>query len=450
MGYSSSGRRPFEKASKSSHHHIINDPEIQKLIANIEKPPKAQKAQLGELLIDYSPPSNNPIEAIVAVDGGYSEAIIDKEFPSRVMHFFQFGALLFKKNDLDTLDNCAFIAPEDMAKLNNIQRLKLSLPTRNIRLKNQPTLKASVLRCIYEFFYDNSLEESHTLIDTLAWFIFRRYKKNNRTNKDKVWKLATNPLSIQGNPIELTEDQMGTDYTFSCPETGGKIYLTDVFRLHEVIDEELGATGILGYLLNVIEHLIIVHIIRQLVNNQPEALNKVLFIKDGPTGFFGQSANLHTPMHELVNWLYSNYNINLAGLEKSGAFVEHAKEIERKLEPGKVLILSNDYIYNYIMPGQTNPHRPYGSTTYYGLKVIFKSSKNQMHVISIPAKEISIAPQASDIFNLFVVLNNIEALHCDMYDSALFPVALVNKLVSLSSHPSQRILQKFAIASIKP
>ncbi len=41
-----------------------------------------------------------------------------------------------------------------------------------------------------------------------------------------------------------------------------------------------------------------------------------------------------------------------------------------------------------------------------------------------------------------------EALHCDMYDSALFPVALVNKLVSLSAHPSQRILQKFASQTI--
>lgn len=450
MGYSSSGRRPFEKASKSSHHHIINDPEVQKLISNIEKSPRASKVQLDQLLLDYSPPSYNPIEAIVAVDGGYSEAIIESEFPSRLIHFFQFGALLFKKDDLNTLEKSSFIAPEDMAKLNNIHRLKLSLPTKNMRLRNQSTLKASVLRCIYEFFRNNSLEESHTLMDTLAWFIFRRYKGNNKTEQDKVWKLATNPQSPQGNAIELFENQMSADYTFRCPETGGQIYLTDIFRLHEAIDEEIGATSILGYLLNVIEHLIIVHILRQLLINQPDALNRVLFIKDGPTGFFGQSANLHIPMHDLVKWLFDNHNINLAGLEKSGAFVDHAKEIEKNLDPGKVLILTNDYIYSYIIPGQANPNRPYGSTTYYGHKVIFKSRKNQMHVISIPAREIKVAPDASDIYNLLTILNNIEALHCDMYDSALFPVALVNKLVSLSSHPSQRILQKFAIAKVAP
>lgn len=35
-------------------------------------------------------------------------------------------------------------------------------------------------------------------------------------------------------------------------------------------------------------------------------------------------------------------------------------------------------------------------------------------------------------------------LRCDMYDNALIPVALANKLVSLSNHPSQKILQRFA------
>jgi hypothetical protein len=46
------------------------------------------------------------------------------------------------------------------------------------------------------------------------------------------------------------------------------------------------------------------------------------------------------------------------------------------------------------------------------------------------------------------ILTNIEKLRCDMYDSALIPVALVNKLVSLANHPSTRILQKFAVDTL--
>lgn len=53
-------------------------------------------------------------------------------------------------------------------------------------------------------------------------------------------------------------------------------------------------------------------------------------------------------------------------------------------------------------------------------------------------------PTRSDFPNLDVVLTNIEQLKCDMYESSLVPVALANKLVSLSNHPSSTILKKIA------
>jgi hypothetical protein len=42
-----------------------------------------------------------------------------------------------------------------------------------------------------------------------------------------------------------------------------------------------------------------------------------------------------------------------------------------------------------------------------------------------------------------------EVRRCDRYDSALVPVALVNHLISLSQHPSARILQRFARERVK-
>jgi len=449
MGYpSKNNRRPFEAASKASHHHIINDPEVQKLMSRIYKPPRSEEIPLEDVTVDFEPPKDNQIEAIIAVDGGYTEAVLEKGFPSRTMHFLQFGALLFKQEDLAALDAAAFIAPEDMAKLKNINRLKLALPTKNIRFQDENTLKGSVLKAIYEFFVKGTLGEDQSLIDTLAWFTFRRYKQNQRTEEDKCWELATNPLTLEGKSILLSESRMNRDYTFTCPETGGKIYLTDIFRFQEVIDEDFGATGILGYLTNVIEHLIIIHIIRQLIHYQPDTLRKVFFIKDGFTGFSGQSASLRKLMVELINWLLDKHDIVLAGLEKSGAFVDHAQSIQQNLSPGKVLILTDDYIYRYIRPGDPDSKDPYASSSYYGHKVIFKARNGQMYVVSIPVRELKKNPTADDLPNLQVILANVEALHCDMYDSALFPVALVNKLVSLSAHPSQRILQKFASQSI--
>src|SRR5436190_4032086 len=100
MGYSSRGHKPFESASKAAHHHIINDPEVQSLLKQICRVPRSEEVSIDDVAVEYLRPKDNPIEAIIAVDGGYTEAIVDREFPSRLLHFLQFGALLFKRDDL--------------------------------------------------------------------------------------------------------------------------------------------------------------------------------------------------------------------------------------------------------------------------------------------------------------------------------------------------------------
>ena len=212
MGYTSkNNRRPFERASKASHHHIINDPEVQAVMQRIEEPPQVDEVSIEELIEDFEPSENNPVEAIIAVDGGYTEVVLNKDFPSRTIHFLQFGALFFKLEDLAEIDSSAFIDPKDMAKLKNIQRLKLALPTRNLCFKDSNTLKRTVLKAIYEFFLKNNLDEDKSFIDTLAWFVFRKYKLGKRKEEDKYYNLATNPLSAEGNQVRLYQKEMSKD-----------------------------------------------------------------------------------------------------------------------------------------------------------------------------------------------------------------------------------------------
>ncbi len=450
MGYSSVGNRPFEYASKSSHHHIINDAKVAQAIDGYWIPPGASTIPLEEVCIDHVPPAEGRVETFVAVDGGYSEVFIRKEFPSATLHFLQFGALLFKRDDLAKLDEAKFISPEDMARLKNIERLKLALPTKGVRGKNDVYLRETYLRAVYEFFKQETLGESQSLLDTLAWFVFRRYKQGTeRGPEDGKWFLSSNPrLFGSATGLSLDESAMRTNFTFPCPVTGKDIYLTDIFRLHEAIDEERGAGGTLGYLMNVVEHVVILHIIRQLLDTSPDTVSKLLFIKDGPTGFFGETARLSALMSELVGWLLDHHGLCMAGLEKSGAFVDHAREIAQRMKPGTIIVLTDDYIYGNILPGTADPNRPYAATSNYGQKVIFKTRGGQMHVVSLPVRQLLKKPAAADIPNLHEVLSLVEALNCDMYDSALIPVALVNKLVSLSAHPSTRILEKFARANV--
>jgi hypothetical protein len=443
MGYSSKeGKRPFEMASKSSHSHIINDTTVKALLERCNIPKQTGEAVLpNDLQIPFSPVAENPIRHIIAIDGGYTEVPVKTEYPSSAVAFFQIGALIFEVEDLERLGKQAFIDPEDMARLNRIQRLKLCLPIRGMSLKDEDSLTSSVRRALFDFFCTRT--EDGMLVETLAWFVFEEYRGTPET-----WNLASCPSCERSN-ILLERSNMTRQFTFSCPFCDGAIYLTDVFRLHERVDDELGASGILGYVSTTVEQLVLVHLIRLILKQKPALLQQVLFVKDGPLAFFGPTASMHKPMRALVRFLLERHNLFLAGLEKSGAFVEHADQIQSQLKPGSILLLDNQYIYTYIIPGKDDPNSPYGRSSYYSNKLVFKAPSGGVHVVSLPTTDVIAHPAETDFPNIQAILTNIDKLKCDMYDNALFPIALVNKLVSLANHPSSRILQRFAIEAVQ-
>jgi hypothetical protein len=443
MAYASKyGRLPTEYASKSAHSQVVNDPLVRAFLEKCSLPKRADEVSFSDHReLPFEPVSDNPIRHVIAIDGGYDEVMVRSEFPSSTMCFFQFGALIFSVEDLEDLEEQPFIDPDDMTKLKRIQRLKLVLPIRNITLGDESTLTDSVRLAVHDFFRQKVDDER--LDDTLRWFVFQEYGP-----KVSEWNLASCPICDARN-VRLQRSQMTANHTFTCDSCGGEVYLTDVFRLHEAVDDELGAGGILGYVTTTLEQIILVHLIRLILKTKPAMLGQILFIKDGPLAFFGQTANMHRPMRELVKHLLDHNDLYLAGLEKSGSFVEHADEIIGKLDPGTVLILDNDYIYRYVLPGKADPANPYGRTTYYSNKLIFKTRRGWVYVVSLPTRQSLAYPTEDDLENLSEILTNIEKLRCDMYDNALVPVALANKLVSLANHPSSRILQKFAVDAIR-
>jgi hypothetical protein len=316
----------------------------------------------------------------------------------------------------------------------------LIIPVRNVTSKGDSTLTQSVRRAVYNFYVKNPVADR--LIDTLKWLLYREYGA-----KRDEWALSSCP-SCELRAISLERSKIKKDHTFDCPNCREIIYLTDIFRLHESIDDELGAAGVLGYLMTATEQLLVVHMIRIILKTKPALLSQILFIKDGPLAFFGQTANLHVPMRELINFLLKKHNIYMVGLEKSGPFVEHAGEVAEELDDGSILLLDDEYIYKYIMPGKADVTTPYGRSTYYSHKVIYKTDMGQLHVVSLPTKEANWKLPLGDYINLQILVANVAKLKCDMYDNALMPIALVNKLVSIADHPSSRILEQFAAGTM--
>lgn len=444
MTYSSNGAKPIEYASRATHHHVINDESVQALIGSLHVPPTQSLATIASTAVLFTPVETT-ITDVFAIDGGYTESPIQDGFPSATLHFFQFGAVHFTLEALKRLELSRHPDPDDMSRLKNIDRVKFALPTLNTRRKDCSTLVDSIRFTLHEFLGREKLGEGMSLLDTLAWFLFRQYKGAGRASDEQSYEVSSNPYTDGG--ITLREVDMKAGYTFTCVKTGKPLYLIDAFRLHERIDEQTGASGICGYVAGVVEHLILLHLIRNLMNYDG-GLSRALLIMDRPTGFFGNTSRLIKPMLDLMNWLFDSKGIYLAGLEKSGAFVEHARQIKEIMPPSSYIVLGNKHIYTYISPPTENVQRPYSETSYYGHKIIFKTRMGHMYVISMPVRGLKTEPNGADIPNLHEVLTHIEQLKCDMYENALLPVALANKLVSLAAVPSSKILESFAKSSL--
>ena len=443
MAYSSrNGRRPQEAASKIAHSHVVNDSAVKAFLDKCDPPAPPDPLDLNEFsTLALVPPATNPIRQVIAIDGGYTEVPVRDEYPAASLCFFQFGALIFSLNDLETLDAQTFIDPDDIAKLKRIQRFKLTLPIRNLTYKGEPRLTSSVRRAMYDFFQAD--EDGECLMNTLRWLIYREWEAAPLAS----YVVSQCPL-CETPRVPLERAAMTSDHRFSCSNCSGTLYLTDVFRLHEAIDDELGAGGILGYVTTSVEQIILAHLVRLILQTKPSLLKEVLFIKDGPLAFFGQTANLHRPLRDMVNYLWKEHEFFCAGLEKSGAFVDHADAIAPLLKPAEMMLLSNAYIYRFVLPGRADDSLPYGNTSYWGNKLIFKTASSGMYVATLPTARILANPVETDFCHLHTVLVNVQKLKCDMYDNALLPIALANKLVSLANHPSSKILQRFATNSV--
>jgi hypothetical protein len=91
-------------------------------------------------------------------------------------------------------------------------------PTKWVRFKDKTTLLESVCIAVYDFFAKETLGEEESLLDTLKWFVYRRYKNpSQRTNVDKTWLLSSNPLANGSDSLNLQEINMSKDGTFACP-----------------------------------------------------------------------------------------------------------------------------------------------------------------------------------------------------------------------------------------
>ena len=159
--------------------------------------------------------------------------------------------------------------------------------------------------------------------------------------------------------------------------------------------------------------------------------------------FFSRTFKLCEHFRHLFTYLDSiKAKIYLVGLEKSGTFCEHANLIKDRLNKGQYYIFNEDYIRKYVEPQTTKTI--YGSNTYYGKKVMFKTESGDILIAVLPVKNYQAENNATDLIGAEVCLKTISSLRCNMYDNSIVPISIINKLVSIAALPSANILKSFS------
>ena len=342
--------------------------------------------------------------------------------------------------DYESITSSELIDPSILKKLKDVSKIYFTLPTNNIIKKGVSSFKDSVRIRIHEIFSDKKYTslKNETLNSILEWVLFEKW--NNEYNSINI----TCPNEFCQQEISFSQGEI----VKKCPDCGKEVYLSDYLNLHKLITEPNGANGIVSYVCNTVEQLFIAEIIKFSFEKGKNSLGDVVIIKDGPLAFFSKTFRLCLHYRKLFSYISrEQIPIYLVGIEKSGSFAEHANLIKDKIQEGKFYIFNEDYIKKYVEPVESNTI--YGSNTFYGKKVMFKTEAGDILIAVLPVNDYTSETKASDLIGAEVCLQTLSKLRCNMYDNSLVPIAVINKLVSIAELPSADLLEKFSKNAIK-
>ena len=214
---------------------------------------------------------------------------------------------------------------------------------------------------------------------------------------------------IPGRDASCPNDDCGEDVslpppgqTAACGGCGTPIYLTDGLRIHEQFVDHRPAAECHARFRDALELLALVNAVRYLASSERGRafLGQTAFVLDGPLAAFGTIAVLAAAIRKEFRRIQDLLDASavpgsllvMSGV-KSGAFVDHAGEVDRAPRPdsriprGHFWLPDNDYIRANIVAGTSAQSKPWGELTYFGRPVILKTETGKRLVLNLAQPE---------------------------------------------------------------
>ena len=388
------------------------------------------------------------VTRVIAIDGSTVSTAVRNGYPGAEAALMRIAAVVLDLPAIKNPNPNWIPRPSDIRRMEECNALDAVLPGCNIteRLYQDDSPQRFFRRTIYETL-QGSIERGHeTLLDTLTAITAQRSPQQ-----------VICPVEDCPNG-QVTPPTSGEDL---CPCSKREpLYQTDVLGIHERFDDTGPNGQVYTLFQQVTEQLTLANILRYCEQaGNPEFIRDTAFIMDGPLAVFGSAAWLHTWMQREVERIHNRHTaagypgVLLLGIEKTGHFMEHLKQLDWSDHDGPKQALPNatafaptsEYINRHILhkpPGSN----PLGRQTYYGRKILYKNRNGQHSVITTPiVNDAGRNPEcvADEAFpRLGEILGIMDDLSTYLYEDGFAPLVRAHAHAAIPLKAGAEILHK--------
>jgi hypothetical protein len=388
---------------------------------------------------------------ILAIDGSYSEVDVKNGYPGAKVGYCTAASVLIDLHLVGELDAERPVDPVEFRKTEQAASVDAALPGSNVVTRRQNSARASFREELYDLLTDIVVDE------------------DDRTNLLATYqallalKPTTNPQSCPYKEShDCTAEFAVGPGCMTCPSCGRPVYSTDALRIHERF-RDIGTNGeAFGYVMQVIERLLVVHFLHCFERrNLLHRLTSLAFFIDGPLAAFGPPAWLSAAIGKELKRLNqkvqasTGQDLLILGIEKTGAFIQHFEDIDQTETPGQQLfsarqymLLTDRYIKDRIL--HSDSRKRYGEDTYFGRKFFYKTKSGARIVASIPFlsdtqdtldnDDISPYPQFAAVCTL------LDRVISSRYANAVSPLIAANAQAAIPLQLGSKVLTQLARA----
>ncbi len=413
----------------------------------------SEKTKLPKIKTSEMPTSEWHPKCVIAIDGSHQETFVETGYPGAEVGYVTTAAVVMDMAKIKELDPYRPVNPKLFRETEKVGSIDSAFPGCNIVIDSDKSAKRSLRKMLFETFKEIKLFEGESLLGTYEALL--EHKPHGKEPECPYFDEG----DCQQTELDNKYHRENGEYTCKCPRAN-VLYSTDALRVHERMVPDSANGEMFGEIMQVLERIVVIHILRAFKQqNALRLLKDIGIVIDGQLAVFGSPAWLHSAIREELFQINNaakdamGRDLLIIGIEKSGTFVNHFQRIDQdnhggqgKFPPQTVSLLDDEYIKKNIIFSDST--KPYGLDTHFGRKLFYKTASGARLVASLPFLDEShrdMTRANPDQFpRLTDALGLLDQLVSSRYPNSLSPLITAHAEAAIPMNIGSRVLEEIA------